>query len=230
MFFEILRLIKHGRGTPIFSETGEDGLLWKVFRGERGHYLDVGAQHPYLGSNTYSFYKAGWRGIAIEPQKNFNFLWRMIRHRDVLINRVVSKSNESVSFAKFTNSLISTGNEEIMAKHIRRGLNPTYSQIETCQISKLYLKSINYLDPFFISIDVEGMELEVLQTIDFRKHQPRAILLEHWTPPWLGLSPAAKFLADTNIYELYAYTGLTSMYIHKSYLQKLRGLTDFLAD
>jgi hypothetical protein len=111
-----------------------------------------------------------------------------------------------------------------------RGLNPTYSQIETCQISKLYPNSINYLDPFFISIDVEGMELEVLETIDFKKHQPMAILLEHWRPPWLGLSSAAKFLAETNIYELYAYTGLTSLYVHKTYLQRLRGLTDFLAD
>jgi hypothetical protein len=74
LLLEMLRLIKHGKGIPLFSETGEDALLWKVFRGELGQYLYVGAQHPYLGSNTYSFYKAGWRGIAIEPRRDFNFL------------------------------------------------------------------------------------------------------------------------------------------------------------
>lgn len=230
MLLEMLRLMKHGKGTPVFSETGEDAMLWKVFRGEQGQYLDVGAQHPYLGSNTYSFYKRGWHGIAIEPQKDFNSLWRFFRHRDVLINRVVSKSIGRISFAKFTNTLLSTSNQEVISKHLKRGLQPTYTSIETCQISTLFPSNIDYRDPFFISIDVEGMELEVLETIDFERHQPRAILLEHWRAPWLGLSPAAKFLEDTSIYELYAYTGLTSLYVHKSYLKKLRGLTDFLSD
>ena len=230
MLLELLRYIKYRRGTPTFSETGEDAVLWQIFRGEQGEYLDIGAQHPYLGSNTYSFYKAGWRGLAIEPQSDFNMPWKVFRYRDLLINKVVSRSETAISFAKFSNSLISTGNEEVVAKHISRGLEPLYSQVETCQISELIGRRITYLDPFFISIDVEGMELDVLQTIDFEMHQPRAILLETWRQPWQGKNQATKFLEETEMYELYAYTGLTSIYVHKSYLPKLRSLREFLAD
>ena len=230
LILEILRYIRYRSGTQIFSETGEDALLWQIFRGEQGEYLDIGAQHPYLGSNTYSFYKKGWRGIAIEPQSDFNYLWKLLRRRDILINKVVSKSKTPIPFAKFKNSLISTGREEIVEKHISRGLEPIIFSAKTCKVSEVIDKKITYLDSFFISIDVEGMELEVLQTIDFNIHQPRAILLESWQQPWVIQNPITKFLDDTGLYQLYAYTGLTALYVHTSYILRLRGLREFLAE
>ncbi len=47
-----------------YSQEGEDMLLRRIFHSKtRGCFIDIGACHPILHSNTYSFYKRGWRGI-----------------------------------------------------------------------------------------------------------------------------------------------------------------------
>ena len=50
-----------------YSQEGEDILLSRIFRNQKkGFYVDIGAHHPTRFSNTYYFYKLGWRGINID--------------------------------------------------------------------------------------------------------------------------------------------------------------------
>ena len=52
-----------------YSQEGEDMILRRIFGDKRlGFYVDVGAHDPRRFSNTYYFYKRGWRGINIEPR------------------------------------------------------------------------------------------------------------------------------------------------------------------
>jgi len=50
--------------TKSYSQKGEDIILRRIL-GEKevGFYIDIGAHHPKRFSNTYLFYKKGWRGI-----------------------------------------------------------------------------------------------------------------------------------------------------------------------
>src|SRR3989344_4572766 len=61
-------------GKRSYSQSGEDMILRSIFDDKKeGFYVDVGAFHPKLYSNTYYFYKRGWRGINIEPNPGANF-------------------------------------------------------------------------------------------------------------------------------------------------------------
>jgi hypothetical protein len=49
-----------------YAQEGEDRILMRYFDGrKKGFYLDVGAHHPRLYSNTYLFYNKGWNGIIL---------------------------------------------------------------------------------------------------------------------------------------------------------------------
>jgi hypothetical protein len=50
-----------------YSQEGEDMILNRIFEFRNsGFYIDVGAHHPMRFSNTYFFYRKGWRGINID--------------------------------------------------------------------------------------------------------------------------------------------------------------------
>ncbi len=50
-----------------YSQFWEDMLLNFYFlRQQQGFYIDIGAYHPIQLSNTYHFYKRGWREINID--------------------------------------------------------------------------------------------------------------------------------------------------------------------
>ena len=48
-------------------------------------YLDIGAHHPTQFSNTYLFYKRGFRGVLVEPDPELMASIRGARPRDVCI-------------------------------------------------------------------------------------------------------------------------------------------------
>ena len=173
-----LKCLKNYNGKSYFSETGEDLALSQIFKEPFGHYLDIGAQHPIFGSNTYFFYRKGWSGIAIEPQERFNVLWKIFRRRDKFFNLLIGNSNLPVEFAEFENSLLSSADQDTILKHINNGKIPDYKTFQPVSLSSLLAKKIEPEDPFFISIDVEGMELKVLKGIDFNIFNFKYLLVE----------------------------------------------------
>src|SRR5687767_11168484 len=68
---------------PSFSSAGEDMILRHMIGSDKrdGFYVDVGAYHPTLFSNTYFFYLHGWRGINIEARPGSQRLFNEIRPR-----------------------------------------------------------------------------------------------------------------------------------------------------
>jgi hypothetical protein len=68
----VRRLIGLNNETDYYSQAGEDAILSNIFNyvlpTDRGFYVDVGAYHPFKHSNTYLLYRAGWRGINIDPR------------------------------------------------------------------------------------------------------------------------------------------------------------------
>ena len=66
-----------------YSQEGEDMVLERIFAGKKGgFYVDVGAHHPRRFSNTYFFYRKGWKGINIEPNPEAIHAFQSDRKRD----------------------------------------------------------------------------------------------------------------------------------------------------
>lgn len=72
-----------GRSKVSYSDFNEDLIVESIFEGQIGSYIDVGAGHPVIGSNTYKFYEKGWDGITVEPIRLHNTLHRLKRRRDL---------------------------------------------------------------------------------------------------------------------------------------------------
>src|SRR5258708_999603 len=85
--------------TLYFSQFGEDLFLDSFFRDQKvGFYVDVGALHPYNGSNTCVFYKKGWRGVNVEPNPISFQAFPKHPPRDINLNIAVSNQEGEVSF------------------------------------------------------------------------------------------------------------------------------------
>ena len=74
-----------------YSQEGEDMILMRLFENQKmGFYVDVGAHHPKRFSNTYFFYKLGWKGINVDAMPGSMTAFNRIRARDINIEKPVS--------------------------------------------------------------------------------------------------------------------------------------------
>lgn len=74
-------------GKRSYAQSGEDVVVDAILsRQKTGFYVDIGAYHPKVFSNTYLFYKRGWRGICVEPNPEAKILFQVARPRDVFVN------------------------------------------------------------------------------------------------------------------------------------------------
>jgi hypothetical protein len=72
-----------------WSQEGEDLILARIF-GDKpdGFYVDVGAHHPKRFSNTYYFYRRGWRGINIDAMPGSMLAFNRLRPSDINIELI----------------------------------------------------------------------------------------------------------------------------------------------
>ena len=200
----------------------------EVFNDQIGTYLDIGSGHPVIGSNTYYYYKRGWTGVCVDPQPNLRIAYKLIRYKDRFIPKVVS-SKEKVTYFRFKNSLLSTTDVKVANYHQKRGLKYTKLELDSVNIKNLIPPIITSTQNFFISVDVEGAELEILKGINFSKQRPRAIIIESWMKPWSSKSELNQLFKQAR-YELIAYTGLSALYIPLEIKNKSMKLREELAN
>jgi hypothetical protein len=99
------RLIKQRK----YSTHCEEAIFFSTFApGCRGFYVDVGANHPKFGSNTYRLYRQGWSGLVIEPNPEFAQTFRLLRPRDKFVCEDVSPEEGTLTYFTFNNSVHNT--------------------------------------------------------------------------------------------------------------------------
>ena len=178
-FYQFLKTKKIQNNRKFYSNWGLDLMADDFFKKKtKGIYIDVGCHHPFLNNNTYRLYKRGWRGINIDLDFNSIDMFNFFRQSDLNVQSAISDTEEEKDFFFFHNrSAINTlskssGNK---AKEIKK--------INTITLNSLIENSKfkdNKID--FLSIDVEGHELNVLKGFDIKKYKPNLIILEFIDP------------------------------------------------
>lgn len=165
-----------------YAQEGEDIVLKRIFSGQStGFYVDVGAHHPMRFSNTYSFYKLGWSGINIEPNPNSFNLFTKYRSRDINLNYGIAKNKGNLEYYMFDESALNTFDADVLNN---RKTNTYYKHTKTIHIDVMPLADMlkqhipNDIKVDFLSIDVEGLDLEVLISNDWQKYRPNWVLVE----------------------------------------------------
>jgi len=183
---------------PSWSQYGEDAHVRSHFRNkgwtkqggfqtmQAGFYVDVGCCHPIRLSNTLWFYKAGWRGINIDPTPGVKELFDRWRKRDVNLGLAVSDHNGSLTF--YTeggkNSVYNTASPEQARLLVEQGLikNMVEVQVPCATLSSVLDKHLPKGQGIqFMSVDAEGHDLEVLQSNDWARYRPEVLLVEAHT-------------------------------------------------
>jgi len=164
-----------------YSQEGEDILLSRIFGKQRdGFYVDVGAHHPRRFSNTYHFYKKGWRGINIDAMPGSMEVFQKLRPSDINLEMAVSEKEQILTYYMFNEPALNGFSKAISTEHQTR----EYKIVDKIEVSSLPLYQIlNKHLPLdqkidFLSVDVEGFDLKVLESNDWDKHRPSVILVE----------------------------------------------------
>ncbi|MDT7602101.1 MAG: hypothetical protein QOF61_98, partial [Acidobacteriota bacterium] len=167
---------------PSFSGAGEDMILHHLVGSDKmdGFYVDVGAYHPMHLSNTYFFYLKGWRGINIEARPGSRSLFDRVRPNDINLEVGVSRERGLLTYHfigddSTMNSFSPEFLEHIgMLREVEREI-----LLPVCPLAELlerHLPAGQLID--FLNVDVEGHDLDVLESNDWRRFRPRFVVAE----------------------------------------------------
>ncbi len=211
-----------------FSQRGQDWFLsTHIFPGvKEGLFLDIGANHPFELSNTYYFERLGWSGIAFEPQPHIQALWKEVRKTPCLQLALGDTESEIVF-----NSIIADNwmhalacvdglpagmrilNECVECAHQVEKINVPQKKLENV-IAEYGITNID-----FISIDVEGYEMNVLRGIDFSRVQIKCFIIEN-DATCVGSDMIRDFFKEREYVHIARLSG-DDVFVHMGHLKEL---------
>ncbi|HSH04651.1 MAG TPA: FkbM family methyltransferase [Anaerolineae bacterium] len=218
-----------------FSQFGEDAFLQAYFVRKQwlrmgkpstrfsrtrqippGFFVDVGAYSPKLFSNTYWFYKRGWRGINIDPTPGSMRAFRLIRPRDINLELAIAAEDGELKFQNWgPSSVMNTAATD--ALDVRSDLQGHGGELITVPARRLDSLFAEYLPPNqhidFMSVDVEGFELDVLSSNNWEKYRPELIMVEQYgdTLPEIQASDTMALMESVD-YQFYAWVRPNAVY------------------
>jgi FkbM family methyltransferase len=140
-----------------------------------GFFVEVGANDPYDRSQTWHLEKLGWIGVLVEPQPDLAAKLVGARTATVFAVACSSPTNAGRSLPLHVAGPLSSLDRSRMAP----GAEPKSIIEVPIRTLDTILHEINAPTPIdFLSVDVEGHEVEVLSGFDFDRWRPRLILLE----------------------------------------------------
>lgn len=167
-----------------FSQFGEDASIAAYFRtlGRHcGRYVDIGANHPVLHSNTYLFYRDGGSGVLVEANPVLARRLRRKRPRDKVVNvGIVPEGSGTMDLQVMDMDGLSTLSDS-WGKTVQSGgmarVRKTVS-VPVVGINAFLASNVEGEAIDFASIDIEGLDFEVLSAWDFDRWRPFLLCAE----------------------------------------------------
>ena len=209
-----------------YSTFGEDLLLegllnrYAFLSGNKLEfsYLDIGAWKPISASNTYIFYKKGYRGTVVEANHYLHTFWKILRPKDIFMNAACS-NDKSVELILFHPTAESNTIDKNFARKITHTQKVHVS--ETQMVKGISLQEIvqfhktTFHGDFILDLDIEGKDFEVLSRYNFEdKPRPVFILVEDVSETkesTFTQSDIHKYLSNSK-YSLVGRSAITSIY------------------
>lgn len=184
--------------SAIFDPRDEQALVQQFFDGLTGIFVDVGANDPVLNSQTYRLERVGWTGILIEPIPECAARLRAERTAKVF-------EGAGGPWEHVMNLHVDGVYSSLLGAKVAAPVRTI--QVRVRRLDDI-IKDAGFDHVDFVSIDVEGFELDVL----------RGFALEHWRPKLLlvedhvGTLSLHRHLADRG-YKLVRRTGVNAWYV-----------------
>jgi FkbM family methyltransferase len=156
------------------SEIGQDKwVIVKMFPGvTNGFFLDVGSGHGTIGSNTKALEERGWTGICVDPFPT-SMDDRRCRMEKVVVSSVAGQH------VKFHAHEGLGGIADTLGKWKDEASKAPVVELTTTTLGEVLARSQAPEFIHFISLDIEGAELEALKGLPFEKYRFGAMAIEH---------------------------------------------------
>lgn len=163
-----------------YSQFGEDlALMFYLGSESQKSFIDVGCNDPNRFSNTRLLHEAGWVGLNIDANPEFEKAYSKFRPGSKFVNALVGTSKTPVSFYMFRESALDTTDETMAMDHINNAWQLLEErQIQPQTLNDIILKECQNATPTLLSLDCEGAEIDVLNSLDMQIHRPKWILFE----------------------------------------------------
>jgi FkbM family methyltransferase len=205
-----------------YAQQGEDLVVADILERlaiVRPTYLDVGAHHPSIGSNTFLFYKGGGHGVLVEPNPAYADLLRKRRSGDVVLEVGVgtTAAREADYYVVGNDDQLNTFSKEQADGIARaRGARAITRVMKRAlvRIDDILAQHFPSGGPDFLSIDVEGLDLAILRTLDFGRFRPKVLCVETATQDG-GTNGAIQELLARNGYGLCGGSLVNSVFVEQ---------------
>jgi FkbM family methyltransferase len=209
-----------------YAQAGEDlivDFVVKAMQIEDMTYLDIGAHHPTKYSNTYLFYKRGFRGVLVEPDPELMASIKHMRPHDVCIEAGVGvQSATAARFFVMSERTLNTFSEAEAKRYEAMGTQriERILTIPLITLDRIFADCFRDKEPALVSIDIEGLDFEVLSTLNLKRNRPAIICVET-----LRYSETREEEKDTRIARLmsdYDYFAFGDTYINTIFVDRVR--------
>ena len=172
-FLAHISLNKEKTYSQIFQDLFVDFMLSK----SAGFFCEVGACDGIVHSNTFWLEKKrNWTGILCEPSIQWHNKLKLNRPRSIVVKEpIFSLSNEELDFVEIKGgrSFLNYKNKNVNFDDDKKKV-----KLNTICLNDLFKKNnVNEID--YLSLDTEGSEYDILQSIDFKLYAPKIITIEH---------------------------------------------------
>lgn len=208
-----------------YSQSGEDMLvayLAHTLRLDTFTYLDIGAYSPTHLSNTNFFYERGYRGVCIEANPDLARVYTVVRPLDRVLNVAISADFDGEApFYVLSEPTLSTLSkleaERLVAEEGVSQVNTIALKVRS--IGRLLRSEFSGRNLNFVSLDVEGLDIEIMRKFDFEFVKPEILCLE--TLEYKKSGPQRKNaelieLVVGNGYAVYADTQINTIFVDKN--------------
>ena len=204
-----------------YSQEGEDRvLLARMQDHSPGIYVDLGAHHPHRFSNTKLLYDMGWRGANVEPHPNLSLLFQLFRPQDLNLNCGCAPEPGLLDYHQFEEAALNTFSATRITELSRLGYSPkgklSISVMNPNQILQMVQLKFPDWRLRLLTIDTEGLDLPILQAIDWTTYQPDYLICESHTASLEEHLRSKIHHLLSQLFNLFASTGRSVLYELKS--------------
>ena len=164
-------------------------------------------------------YKRGWHGINIDANASLIEMHQRIKPRDQSIFAAIAQHQQTLTYTQFEGeTAMASLDPAFVRARVKDGMRiRTESNLKTRTLTEV-LEQLRAPSRFeLLNIDVEGLDLEVLRSLDLARFRPHMIIVEI-----LGFdlenyrcNPVFEHLS-ANGYRLAGYTHMNAIFIERN--------------
>lgn len=152
------------------SQFGEQFLLSKHLP-PSGVFLEVGAFQPVMFSNTWALEHRGWRGVAVDANPEYAFLWRLFRPRTPYWSVAITPDARPEVVLYVTDprfgAVSSLHRDHVEKWSVPEGIAVSSRKVPALSVPELLAAFQKRFEraPDFVQFDCEGLDPELVQAL-----------------------------------------------------------------